>query len=149
MKRLGFVPIATLKNGDNVFTLEGEPQDFGCEVREVRENPSFRALDGKISVRMVITRSGQRFLLRGMVFFQANLTCAICGEEYQQNFAEEMVAEFTSMGKRDLSAVRELEPEELDRVPIDSDFIDLTAMVRDAIHLAIPIAPKCRENCGV
>lgn len=148
MKRLGLVPIATLKNGDNVFTLEGKPQDFGCETREVRENPSFQALGGKISVRTVITRSGQRFLVRGVVFFRANLTCALCGEEYEQNFAETMVAEFTSLEKRQLSAVRKLEPEDLDRVPIDSDFIDLTAIVRDAIHLAIPIAPKCRDDCG-
>lgn len=147
MRRIGLVPIASLKTGDNKFELEGEPRDFGYELREVRENPSFRKILGEIRVTAVITRSGQRFLVRGRVHFKAKLTCAICGDDYEQDFDEEMTAEFTSIRQNITGYARELEPEELDRLPIDSDFIDLTAMVRDTIHLVIPIAPRCRDDC--
>jgi uncharacterized protein len=147
MRRIGLVPLASLKPGDNRFELEGQARDFGCEVREVRENPSFQALTGRIKVAVNITRSGRRFLVRGRLQFRARLNCAICGEDYEQGFDEELTAEFTTLEPQRPVFDRELEPEELDRLPIDADFIDLTQMVRDAIHLAIPIAPKCRPDC--
>ncbi len=148
MKRIGLIPLATLKPGDNTFELEGEPLAFGCEVREVKENPSFQAILGRIRARMVITRTGQRFLVSGKVFFRARMKCAICGQGYEENFAEELFAEYTSVERPSVNFVQELAQEELYRIPINRDFIDLTAMVRDVIHLAIPIAPKCRTDCS-
>ncbi len=147
MRRIGLVPIATIKPGDNRFELDGEPGDYGFEEREVKENPSFQAILGRIRTEVIITRSGKRFLVRGVVRFRAKLSCAICAVDYEYDFNEEMVAEFTVLEKSTSLYARELEPEELDRVPIDSDFIDLNPVIRDTIHLAIPIAPKCRDNC--
>ncbi len=147
MRNLGFIPLGTLKTGDNRFELEGQARDFGCEVREVKENPSFQGLVDGIKVGVVITRSGRRFLVRGRLKFRARLKCAICGEDYEQAFDEEMIAEFTMLKRERLVYAKELEPEELDRLPVDADFVNLTQMVRDAIHLAIPIAPKCRPDC--
>ncbi|MGQ9707823.1 MAG: YceD family protein [bacterium] len=147
MRKLGLVPLASLKSGDNRFELEGQARDFGCEVREVRENPLFEALTDRIKVVVNITRSGRRFLVQGRLRFRARLGCAFCGESYEEEYDEELVAEFTVLEPERAVFVRELEPEELDRLPIDADFIDLTQMVRDAIHLAIPIAPKCRQDC--
>jgi len=148
MRKLGLIALATLKPGDNKFDLEGEPRDFGCDAREVKENPSFQKLLGRIKVGVVITRSGQRFLVRGRMRFKAQLECAICWQEYEQDFDEEITAEFTTLEcSRSGSYARELEPVELDRVPIDADFIDLSGLIRDTIHLAIPIAPKCQNDC--
>ncbi len=147
MRKLGLIALATLKPGDNRFELEGQPRDFGCEVQEVKENPSFEKLLGTVVVAVIITRSGQRFLVRGRVRFRARLYCAICGMEYERDFDEEMFAEFTSLERNRGGYARELEPDEMDRVPIDADFIDLSALVRDTIHLAIPIAPCCRPDC--
>ncbi|MEN9979562.1 MAG: DUF177 domain-containing protein [candidate division WOR-3 bacterium] len=147
MRKIGLVPLASLKPGDNRFELEGVARDYGLEIHEVRENPSFEELLGRIRVAVVITRSGKRFLVRGRVHFRARLRCAICNEEYEQDFDEELVAEFTMLERTGAAYARELEPEELDRVKIDADFIDLSAVIHDAIHLAIPIAPRCREDC--
>ncbi len=148
MRKLGVIALATLKPGDNKFELEGEPRDFGCEFQEVKENPSFQKLTGRIKVGVNITRSGQRFLVRGWMRFKARLECAICWQEYEQEFTEEITAEFTSLERsRSGSYARELEPVELDRVPIDADFIDLSSLIRDTLHLAIPIAPRCRTDC--
>lgn len=147
MRKIGLIPLSTLKPGDNRFELSGEARDFGCEVHEVKENPSFQSLINGIKVEVLITRSGQRFLVRGRLNFKARLKCAICVGDYEKVFDEEMVAEFTVLKRERLVYAKELESEEIDRVPIDADFIDLTQMVRDAIHLAIPIAPKCRDDC--
>lgn len=148
MRKLGLIALATLKPGENRFQLEGEPKDFGCELREVKENPSFEKLLGRIKVEVTVTRSGLRFFVRGRTHFKALLECAICWGKYEQEFEEEMIAEFTSLKRtRGGGYVRELEPDDLDRVPIDADFIDLSSMIRDAIHLAVPIAPRCRDDC--
>jgi uncharacterized protein len=147
MRKIGLVPLASLKPGDNRFELEGQARDFGLEVHEVKENPSFEQLLGHIRVLVVITRSGKRFLVRGRVYFRARLVCAICGEEFERDFDEELIAEFTMLERPNASFARELESDELDRVKIDADFIDLSAVIHDAIHLAIPIAPRCQEDC--
>ncbi len=147
MRKIGLVPIATLKSGDNRFELDGEAKDYGYEKREVKENPSFQSILGKIRAEVIITRSGKRFLVRGRVNFRAKLLCAICGEGYERDFTEEMFTEFTMLEGTGPIYARELEPEELNRVPVDSDFIDLNPIVRDTIHLAIPIAPRCRDSC--
>lgn len=147
MRKIGLVPLASLKPGDNRFELEGQAQEFGLELQEVKENPSFKQILDRVRVAVVITRSGKRFLVRGRVFFRARLVCAVCGEEYEHDFNEELSAEFTSLERSGTGYVRELETEELDRVKIDSDFIDLSAVIHDVIHLAIPIAPRCRVDC--
>ncbi|MGB9742875.1 MAG: YceD family protein [candidate division WOR-3 bacterium] len=147
MRKIGLVPLASLKPGENRFELEGQARDFGLEVHEVKENPSFKELVGSIRAGVSIIRSGKRFLVRGRVQFRARLVCAICAEEFQRDYDEELIAEFTMLERHTGVYARELEPEELDRVKIDADFIDLSAVIHDAIHLAIPIAPRCREDC--
>jgi uncharacterized protein len=147
MRKIGLVPLASLKSGDNRFELAGQARDYGLEVHEVKENPSFVQLLGPIRVAVVITRSGKRFLVRGRVYFRARLVCAICAEEFERDFDEELIAEFTMLDRHSAVLARELEPEDLDRVKIDADFIDLSSVIHDAIHLAIPIAPRCREDC--
>jgi len=147
MRRPGQIPIAGLKSGDNLVELEQEPEEFGFERHEVVENPLFDSLVGPVRARLVITRSGQRFLVRGRVQFCGRLNCAVCGVGFERNFDEEVAAEFVSTERARVSRAHELEPEEIDRVTVDGDFLDLWSVVHDVVHLAVPIAPCCRPDC--
>jgi len=93
----------------------------------------------------VITRSGLRLLVTGSVSYRARLECATCACEYECDFDEPLAAEFLSCDD---------EPEESGRKPgrdreggLHGDWLDLLPMVRDAVHLAVPIAPRCRPDC--
>ena len=141
------ISCSSLKQGYNHLKFELGIEELGTTRHEVTENPSFKELVEPVRVELVIVRTGRRLLVNGLVKFQAKLLCAVCGEEFERSFSEELPAEFIS----DEDAVpvkgRELESEELDRVLVQGDLLNLVPQVRDGIHLAIPIAPRCRSDC--
>ena len=47
----------------------------------------------------------------------------------------------------ELSEVFEPHPTEGETYPIEGDEIDLEPLVRDAVLLALPLAPLCRDDC--
>uniref|UniRef100_A0A7C4GI79 DUF177 domain-containing protein n=1 Tax=candidate division WOR-3 bacterium TaxID=2052148 RepID=A0A7C4GI79_UNCW3 len=145
MKRPWQIPMAALRQGDNVFEFEGSARELGLEPHEVAENPSFETLVGNIRARVVITRSGSRSLVRGRVMFRTRLECAVCWQEFEQEFDEELTAELVSSQEQPLAS--ELDGFELDQSPLAGDLLDLLPLLRDSIHLAIPIAPRCRPDC--
>jgi uncharacterized protein len=71
---------------------------------------------------------GTELLVRGKVWQRIRCVCSRCAEEF------ETVAE-------DGEFVRSVEISE------DTDFVDLTGEVREAIILAFPGYPVCRETC--
>jgi uncharacterized protein len=139
------IPLASLKQGENKLNFKLQPRDLELRSREIAENPSFEFFVGPVNVALVITRTGLRLLVTGSVSYRAKLECAICACEYEWDFDEPVAAEFLSCDE---------EPEEPGRVPecddgggLHGNWLDLLPMVRDAIHLAVPIAPRCRPDC--
>lgn len=145
MKRPWQIPVAALKQGDNVFEFEGSARELGLEPHEVAENPSFETLVGNIVARVVITRSGNRSLVRGRVAFRTRMECAVCWQEFEQDFDEDLTAELVSAA--DQPPAFELDRRDIERELLAGDVLDLFPLLRDAIHLAIPIAPRCRPDC--
>ncbi len=139
------IPLASLKQGQNKLTFRLQARDLELRPREIAENPSFEFFVGPVNVALVITRTGLRLLVTGSVSYRARLECAICACEYEWDFDEPVTAEFLSCDE---------EPEEPGRMPerddgggLHGNWLDLLPMVRDAIHLAVPIAPRCRPDC--
>jgi uncharacterized protein len=140
------IHLGSLKQGDNVLEFEFPPRDLGLDEHEVTENPMFEQIVGPVLVKAVILRNGQRFLVRGEVLFRARLDCALCDRRYELDFHDPLSAEFLSCAP---SADEQLclDRDELVRVRVHADSIDLAPLVRDAIHLAVPIAPVCTPEC--
>lgn len=139
------IPLASLRQGENKLNFKLQARDLELRSREIAENPSFEFFVGPVNVALVITRTGLRLLVTGSVSYRAKLECAICACEYECDFDEPVTAEFLSC---------EEEPEEPGRKPgcedeggLHGNWLDLLPMVRDAIHLAVPIAPRCRPDC--
>jgi uncharacterized protein len=139
------ITLASLKQGENRLTFELTPEELDFRPREVQENPSFEYFVGPVRVGLSITRSGERLLVTGSVAFRARLDCALCGCQYEQDFNEPVNAEFMSSepAGRELS----LDTDEADRVDVHGNAVDLLPLVRDTIHLSVPIAPQCRPEC--
>ncbi|MEO0078116.1 MAG: YceD family protein, partial [candidate division WOR-3 bacterium] len=131
MKRPWQIPVAALRQGDNVFEFEGSALELGFEPHEVAENPSFETLIGRVTARVIVTRSGSRSLVRGRVRFRTRLECAVCWQEYEQEFDEELAAEL--VGTQESPRVHELDSRDVEQMPLAGDVIDLFPLLRDAI----------------
>jgi len=139
------IPLASLKQGENKLNFKLQPRDLELRTREVAENPSFEFFVGPVNLELAITRSGLRLLVTGSVSYRARLECAICACEYECDFDEPVTAEFLSCDEVPEEAGRNSECE--DGGGLHGNWLDLLPMVRDAIHLAVPIAPRCRPDC--
>ncbi|MBM3313594.1 DUF177 domain-containing protein [candidate division WOR-3 bacterium] len=139
------LPLASLKQGENRLNFTLQPQDLDLRPREVAENPAFEFFIGPVNVALVVTRSGSRLLVTGSVSYRAELECAICACEYEYDFNEPVAAEFLS----NEAGFDETMPgsEDDSEGGLHGDWLNLLPMVRDAIHLAVPIAPRCRPDC--
>jgi uncharacterized protein len=146
MKRPLVIRVSGLKQGENVIELEHQPEDLGLESREVAENPLFERLVGPLRERVVIVRDGNRLLVRGRVRFRARLECAVCGVEHERDFDEELAAAIHDQTRAGAGR-RGLDRNDADEVVVVGDALNLAPVVRDAVHLAIPIAPSCRPDC--
>ncbi len=139
------IPLASLKQGENKLNFELEPHALDLQPREVAENPSFEFFVGPMNVALRIIRSGLRLMVTGSVSYRARLECAMCACEYECNFNEPLSAEFLSCDEEPEKPGRKGECE--DRGGLHGNWLDLLPMVRDAVHLAVPIAPRCRPDC--
>lgn len=139
------IPLASLKQGENKLNFELQPHDLDLQPREVAENPSFEYFVGPMDVALKIIRSGLRLMVTGSVSYRARLECSMCACEYECDFDEPLAAEFLSCDDLPAEPGRKTECE--DRDGLHGNWLDLLPMVRDAIHLAVPIAPRCRPDC--
>ena len=139
------IPLASLKQGENKLSFKLQPHDLDLRPREVAEIPSFEFFVGPVNVALAIVRSGLRLLVTGRVSYRAKLECATCACEYECDFDEPVTAEFLSCDEDAEESGRKSECE--DGGGLHGSWLDLLPMVRDAIHLAVPIAPRCRPDC--
>ncbi len=142
------VHLRSLHNGENKLALEVDIEDLGGTVREVAENPLFEALLGPLAARLLIVKSGRGIMVKGKVEFEARLRCAICGRLYESSFCEDLSCEFVSEEEREI-VEKELNGAELEQEWLQGDILNLARPLRDTIHLAIPIAPVCGQECEV
>lgn len=145
MRNVLNIPLASLKQGHNKLNFKLLPQDIDLRPREVAENPSFEFFVGPVDVSLSITRSGLRLMVTGSVSYRARLECAMCDCEYECDLTEPLAAEFLSCDDKAEQPGRKNECEE--GGGLRGNWLDLLPMVRDAIHLAVPIAPRCRPDC--
>ncbi len=140
------ISIPGLRQGENRLKFDLDIEELGGTSREVAENPSFEELLGPVHVDLAIVRTGQKLLVNGRAIFEVRLSCALCGQRFQERFSEELVTEYVNEEETAVGE-RELDWEELGQEMVHGNLLNLIGVVRDAIHLAIPIAPRCRPDC--
>ncbi|MDN5346598.1 MAG: hypothetical protein PWP65_162 [Clostridia bacterium] len=100
---------------------------------------------GPVIVKVVVTNTGNTFLVNGKVNADLNLYCSRCLESFiyhlELPFEEQYCsADFWQALPEDLELKDEI------RV-FTGDTIDLSPAVREALLLALPMKPLCRESC--
>jgi uncharacterized protein len=89
----------------------------------------------------------------GHLATSAGLACALCNNVFSQVYEIDFSLRYTPGGNSpdpsaSLPEERELPPEECDVEALDDQGrIDLMSFTRDQIYLALPLQPRCREDC--
>jgi uncharacterized protein len=113
---------------------------------ELGEQREARDLAGDLR----LTKLDRGLLATGPVSASVELTCMRCLEEYLQPIAFELEEEFRPA--IDITSGTPLRPrdgdDDTDYLPIGDDHVlDLSEAFRQAIWLATPMVPLCREDC--
>ncbi len=104
-------------------------------------------LAAPVEGELVLSSTGRTVWLRGQVRTVAGLTCGACLSGFEQPIDVPISEEFRRAGGASGPAQEELTSEDF-LVPVEpGDSIDVTEIVRQNLILALPIAPRCREEC--
>lgn len=101
------------------------------------------APEGEVDMR--IEQVSHEILLRGEVRAQLLVPCIRCLEDVRLSLATPCVALLTPRSA--IAEELELTPEDLDRDTYSGDRIELDALVRESLLLAVPLQPLCAESC--
>ncbi len=96
---------------------------------------------------LVLSGTGRTICLTGRVRTVVGLACGACLARFEQPLEVTVSEEFYRPGPEAKALREELEPEDF-LVPVEpGEVIDVTEAVRQNLILALPIAPRCREDC--
>jgi len=102
-------------------------------------------LSGDIPVHLSYYRAGSDLIFRGEVHGTVAGTCARCLESYPFSLDQEF--RFVLKPVSDVKGEPALSPDELVESFYEGDEVDLTPLLREAVLLALPTRPLCREEC--
>jgi uncharacterized protein len=119
------------------------PWGFEAEASTLDLDPA--SWSGRIEGRFSAEKNGDRIRLEGELFGTALVDCVRCLKQFPLALTVpfELFAERRGADSRDED---ELERDAYMRFH-DGRQLDLTADVRDALLLEVPMAPHCREDC--
>ncbi len=104
-----------------------------------------------VAGEITLTGTAGGISLRGRVQTIASCVCGACLRRFQLPLAVDVTEEFGPRGAAP-PAVGDAEEHELTAgdflVPVEAgDTIDVTEVVRQHVVVALPLAPRCREDC--
>lgn len=94
-----------------------------------------------------IRRAGDRAKVDGKVAAQLQLECDRCLKLIEFPVASRFELEYVTREEYEAQEALELTEEDLDLSIFDGEVIDLDALVREELLLAVPTHLLCRENC--
>ncbi len=103
---------------------------------ELRVGDAVVAAASDIAVDLVLEASGSSVLASGDVRATARCQCRRCLDSFDQVLVAPVKEIF------------EVRPTEGETYPLDHEHLDLVPLVRDALLLALPLAPLCTEDCS-
>jgi len=126
---------------DKIIDRPGQYRDFRVQVELPEVSTALAVLtadpiDAHVRAESVV----EGILVTGRVQGLARYACARCLEEMVGEIELEVCEMYVAPG-------REAPPEE-DSYKIDGVEMDLEPMLRDAVALALPLNPLCREDCA-
>lgn len=98
---------------------------------------------------LTILKSGVTLHVSGSLGYTARQHCSLCLKGFESEGQAEIDLFYRPQTREDINGVKELElkPDELDMVLYQGQEVDLWPQLREALLLALPAKPVCREDC--
>lgn len=129
------INVSNLSQGIHTYELEADPQDLG--VQEL--------FHSTIYVTAMLEKTYNQMLLETTIRAgEGHFHCDRCIDEFNR-ITEGKYRKIYVIHDEDAVGVN---PDELEILSPDTNIIDITQDVRDAILLAIPLKLLCREDCA-
>ncbi|MCK5734687.1 MAG: DUF177 domain-containing protein [Candidatus Latescibacteria bacterium] len=122
-------------------------------INRLRSSVSAESLDlegsdlhctSEIEADLTLTKNEPIYSIKGSLSASARLLCARCLTEFET----ELRAPFERiMHRKEKVALIEGASDEITFIPPEAIFVDLSAEVREALLLTLPIKPLCSEDC--
>jgi uncharacterized protein len=126
------VPVATILRRPGVR----HPFDADVDPGELRVGDTEVARGRSVHLDVVLEALGDEVTVTGEVRARFRGECRRCLEPVEGEVAA------------DVQEIFERRPVEGETYPLDGEVADLEPMVRDAVLLALPLAPLCRPDCA-
>ena len=111
------------------------PLQRTARLAELRVGDAAVPADTEIEMDLLLEATGTAVVATGTVRAVATCACRRCLEPFEQPV---------------VASIREIfepRPTEGETYPLVSEHIDVVPLVRDAVLLALPLAPLCRADC--
>jgi uncharacterized protein len=132
------------------FNLATLPQGTSrLEVEATAAGVGLPEADWPLGVRadLALDRAGEQVTVRGILRATARLECVRCLKVFDQPVETELLR-YTDRAGTSRHVVDEGDLERDDHMQFyDGRTLDVSAEVREALLLEIPLAPRCREDC--
>lgn len=130
--------ISSLKTGKNNY-------QFSVKVEELCIGE--KLIKNDITFDIVLLKKGSEVTLTGTAGFTLTLQCSRCLENFTTQKQEDLSAHFVKRETYVSKQKEKLMESDITIENYDKDIIDLTQIIYDAINLAIPMKPLCKEDC--
>jgi len=128
----------------DVFGLtEGENRVHFSEEAAVLDLPGELQAQTSVEVNAVVTKRGAHLVLKGDATCTLNMECSRCLQPFWHRLQARLEVFYMLGGKR----ADDREDDDVIRIAHSDQEVDLAGKVREAMLLAIPIKPLCREEC--
>lgn len=115
------------------------------EVPVLAAGPDLYSFGEPLAWQVDITNTGEALLVTGTVEGDASTSCARCLGDVALPLTGEIEGYFL-LGGEDAEAPEDMDDDEFEVLPEDNA-IDLTALVKAALLLEVPLLPLCDDDC--
>lgn len=138
------VDLTTISSATRRFDFTLEPEWWKAEG----EYDQVVGPVGSIGVSISIYRAGNKFVLNGDISGKLLARCDRCLDVFESDFSTTFEIYLMFPLEDDMLEEMELDDQDMGIDFVTGDELDLGAIVREQIHLAMPMKVLCRENCA-
>lgn len=111
------------------------------------QDDTILSLDTPLRVSVQVSKVGDKYVLNGVIYGGLQVTCDRCLEAYHWDLKSTFHLSLVVHAAGPDEAELELLDEDMEVDFIDRETIDLDAIIREQVFLALPMKNICRESC--
>ena len=135
------IDLRELPDGASTLDLELAGESIGLA-------PADAELTGPLRVELKIDRRGDEIWIRGKAVGEARMECSRCLAPYGQNLDLEFDVFCAKVQNPNVVSHKALDEEDGGIHPHDGRVLSIDGEIREAVILALPMKPLCREACA-